>query len=89
MIRFYKYGIGRAADYLSEKIREKLISKEEASKIANKYDGVCDNSIIREYCRYVDIEENFFWENVNKFTNPDLFKIKKGKRPEKLFNSGG
>ena len=33
MIRFYKYGIGRAADFLSEKIREKLISKEEASGI--------------------------------------------------------
>jgi len=89
MIRFYKYGIGRAADFLSEKIREKLISKEEASEIANQYDGICDDSIIKEYCKYVNIKEDFFWETVNKFTNKELFKLNKNKRPQKLFNSGG
>ena len=88
MIRYYKYGIGRAADYFSQEIREKRFTKYDASKLVEQYDGVCSEIIINRFCEYVSINVEYFWEVVNKYTNHNLFKIKKGSRPIKNFISG-
>ena len=86
MIKYYKFGFGRATDYVSEEIRLGLMSREEGIKIVKKYDGICDDSIIKNYCDYVNININEFWEIVYSFTNKDLFEIKKGfDRPIRKF----
>jgi len=86
MIRYFKFGIGRVADYLSQKIRDGSITRNEAVKLAETYDGICDDSIIQDYCKYVNISNNIFWSTVNQYVNKDLFIIKGNKRPVKNFS---
>tara|TARA_B100000029_G_scaffold476947_1_gene521531 strand:- start:24272 stop:25396 length:1125 start_codon:yes stop_codon:yes gene_type:complete len=79
MIKFYKYGFGRVTDYMNEEIRRGLISREDAIKIVNKYDGNCHKKYINSFCKYLGISQKDFWKVVKKFTNKKLFTIKNNK----------
>ncbi len=86
MIKYYKFGFGRATDIVNEEIRNEKISRIEGIKIVELYDGICDDKIIIDYCKYVDITIREFWEIVYSYTNRDLFDIKPGVlRPVKKF----
>lgn len=88
MIKYYKYGFGRATDICNERIRGNVMKRSEAIKIVEKYDGICDDTIISRYCNYVGIEKFDFWETVNQFTNNNIFETQKGERPIKKFKVG-
>jgi N-acetyl sugar amidotransferase len=88
MIKFYKYGFGRATDYANEWIRKGLISRDSAIEIVNEFDGVCNDDYIYAFCKYIGISFEEFWEILEKFTNKELFKTTKGKRPVKRFQVG-
>jgi len=88
MIKYYKFGFGRTTDTCNERIRAGVLTKDQAIDLVEKYDGVCDESIIIRYCNYVDIDVVAFWDIVNSYTNQNLFHIEKGKRPRKKFIVG-
>jgi N-acetyl sugar amidotransferase len=88
MIKYYKYGFGRATDYVNEWIRTGRISREEAISIVKKYDGACDESYIQSFVNFIGISSDEFWITVRKFTNPDLFDVRAGIRPRPLFKVG-
>ena len=75
MIKYYKFGFGRATDYLNLDIRNKLISRETAIKIIEKYDGVCSEKYINSFCDYLEISKEEFWKVVSSFVNKDIFTI--------------
>ena len=75
MIKYFKYGFGRATDYANEQIRNNKLSRDEAISLVQKFDGVCDDSIIKKYCKYIQISEKFFWIHVNQSVNRDLFTL--------------
>lgn len=90
MIKYYKYGFGRATDILNEKIRAGSISREEAIKIAAMFDGTCSDRIIERYCDFVSISVEKFWEILNCWVNRDLFAIQNNHltRPRPKFEIG-
>ena len=88
MIRYYKYGFGKATDVCNEQIRGGVLTREEAINLVDKYDGICDDSLISKYCNYVGISIVEFWDVVNKYTNRDIFRIKDGARPTRKFIVG-
>mgnify|MGYP000721655273 CR=1 FL=1 len=88
MIKYYKFGFGRATDICNERIRCDILTRNEAINLVKKYDGICDDSIVLRYCKYVGIKVNFFWDVVNKYTNHDIFTIEKGVRPRRKFKVG-
>jgi hypothetical protein len=88
MVKFYKYGFGRATDYVNEWIRQRFITREEGIQIVNKYDGACDINYVKSFCKYISISEDEFWQVVKSFTNKSLFSISAKKRPEKKFRVG-
>jgi N-acetyl sugar amidotransferase len=89
MIKYYKFGFGRASDIVNESIRLGEISRDEGIEIVKKYDGVCDDSIISSYCSYVGIDIKEFWKIVYSYTNRELFDIKTGiVRPIRKFKIG-
>ena len=88
MIKYYKFGFGRATDICNERIRNKVLTREQAIVIVNQYDGVCDDSIILKYCDYVSVSIIEFWDLVNLYVNRDIFYVEKGKRPRKKFTVG-
>ena len=61
---------------MNEEIRVGNISRKEAAKIAQKYDGKYSNKIIKEFCDFIEISSTLFWSVVKKNTNKKLFKIK-------------
>lgn len=88
MIKYYKFGFGRATDQVNEAIRLGKISREKAIKIVEKYDGVCSEDIIEKYCAYVGISTSEFWEITNSFVNKDIFRVRKNLPPIKKFQVG-
>ena len=88
MIKYYKFGFGRATDYVNEWIRKGRITREEAIEIVEKYDGACSDENISSFCDFISISKNEFWEVVNFNTNKDLFRITPGIRPTKTFRVG-
>lgn len=87
MIKYYKFGFGRATDFANEQIRNNKISRDEGIALVKKYDGICDDSIIKKYCKYINISEKKFWTIINKWVNKDIFKLT-SKRPIPKFTVG-
>ena len=87
MIKYFKYGFGRTSDLVNEAIRNNEITREQGIKLAKRYDGVCDNSIIKKYCKYIEISNTEFWAQTNKWVNEDIF-IKTSRRPIPRFTVG-
>lgn len=73
MIKYLKYGFGRTTDYMNEEIRIGRITREEAIKITEKFDGTCDDKFIEMFCKHIEISKQEFWEIIDKFVNKDLF----------------
>jgi len=88
MIKYYKYGFGRVTDYVNEAIRFGDISRDEGIQILEEYDGSCSDKYIADFCKYIDISVDEFWEQVNKACNKDLFQVGAYKRPQRLFEVG-
>jgi len=73
MLKFFKYGFGRASDQLCEAIRLGLMSREKAISLARKYDGRCGPKYIREFCRYIGIGEREFWRVADSYRNRKIW----------------
>lgn len=73
MIKYLKFGFGRITDYVNEDIRNGKITRDEAIKLVEKYDGNCSPKYIRSFCDYIEITVDQFWEHVDKSVNKDLF----------------
>lgn len=73
MIKYYKFGFGFATDEACYDIREGRLTREEAKWLVNKYDGKCSSRYIKEFCEYIDISEEEFWNVVDKYVNKDIF----------------
>ena len=62
-------------------IREGNISRDNAIKYAEKYDGKCDNKFIDNFCNYIEISKSQFNKVILKNVNKKIFSsyIKKNK----------
>lgn len=88
MLKYYKFGFGRATDTVNEKIRAGVMTRNEAIKVVEKYDGVCSDRIIESFCKFVNISETEFWNIANNWVNKNLFYTMSGQRPKKKFKVG-
>jgi N-acetyl sugar amidotransferase len=89
MIKYYKFGFGRTTDIVNESIRLGEITREEGIRLVENYDGVCDDTIIDSYCKYIGITSEDFWSVVHSYTNRNLFDIVSGiNRPKRKFSIG-
>jgi N-acetyl sugar amidotransferase len=89
MLKYYKFGFGRASDYANEAIRLGKMSREDGIKLVEKYDGVCHDDIIISYCKYVGISFQEFWDIAYKYVNFNIFKLIEGNvRPVPKFKVG-
>ena len=73
MIKFYKYGFGRASDYINFEIRNGNITRHQGINILEKYDGTCSQKLINNFCKYIQISKDAFWSQIAKYVNKDLF----------------
>lgn len=79
MIKYYKYGFGRATDYANSMIREGRISRSDGIRIVKKYDGKCSAKYIDSFCEFIEVDKKIFWKKIFKIVNKKLFCISKNK----------
>ena len=77
MIKYYKFGFGRATDYVNEEIRLGRITREEGIRLVEQYDGCCGSHYIESFCEYISITTDQFWAQVHNNLNKELFEIKR------------
>lgn len=75
MIKYYKFGFGKATDYVNEDIRLGRLAREDGIRFVEAYDGACSDQYVRSFCEYIDITVAQFWDQVRTCTNPNLFNI--------------
>jgi N-acetyl sugar amidotransferase len=73
MIKWLKFGFGKASDNVNEEIRVGRISRLDGIKLVEQFDGKCSKDIILKFCNYLEITETEFWRVVDSFVNKDLF----------------
>jgi hypothetical protein len=67
MLKFIKLGFGFCMDHVCYDIRDGNLNREEAIELVLKYDGKCADKYIKEFCMYIGISQNIFWNTVEKF----------------------
>jgi len=88
MLKYYKFGFGRATDSVNERIRSGDLVRDSAIDIVRKFDGLCSDRIIESYAKYVGISVTDFWNIANKWVNKKIFEIHEDKRPSPKFQVG-
>lgn len=74
-MKFLKFGYGRATDQLCIEIRAGRLTRDEAiEKLRNSSEGQVPWKYIPDFLEYLDITEEEFVRNLDRFTNRRLFK---------------
>ena len=69
-----KFGIGRATYDAAQEIRNGKITREEGVLLVKKYDTEFPQKYFQEFLEYINIDENMFWQVVDKNRPPHLWK---------------
>jgi len=65
--KYPKFGFQRVTDIATRFVREGKLTREQAIKLIEEHDEVCDPTALKDFCRCIDITEQYFWEIVKKF----------------------
>ncbi len=88
LLKFIKFGYGRASDHASKDIRTKYMSREDGIEMVKKYDHVI-SSDLNYWLEYVGMNESEFWEIADTFRDPKVWWIEDGMwYKENIWNDG-
>lgn len=71
MHKYFKFGFGFTTDEVCYDIREGLMTREQGFELIKKYDGLCGQKYIKQFCDFVGITEKEHWEVVGEFKKYD------------------
>jgi N-acetyl sugar amidotransferase len=78
-LKYLKRGYGHVTDQVCEAIHQEIMTREEAIRNVENYDGACDFKYIEKLCKYLGITISEFNNIRDKFVNKDLFEFLNGK----------
>ncbi len=78
LMKFIKFGYGRASDHASKDIRTGYMTREEGIEMVKKYDAVVSSDLYY-WLDYVDMSEEEFWSIADTFRDPRVWWIEDGK----------
>jgi len=70
MLKHIKFGFGQATDHACYDIREGRISREEGIALVKGFDGKCAERYIQQFCDYIEIPLEEFWNVAKGFYGP-------------------
>lgn len=73
-----KFGLGRATYDASQEIRNGKITREEGVALVKKFDREFPKKYFKEFLNYINISEGMFWNIVDQFRSPHLWKKEVG-----------
>ncbi len=77
LLKFIKFGYGRASDHASKDIRSGHLTRDQAIEMVRKYDHVV-SSDLDYWLSYVGITEEEFWLTADRFRDPRVWQIDRG-----------
>lgn len=77
LLKFIKFGYGRASDHASKDIRSGYMTREQGVEMVKKYDHVV-SSDLDYWLNYVGMTKEEFWETADTFRDPRVWWIKDG-----------
>lgn len=77
-LMFIKFGFGRATSDAAHEIRDGHINREEGVALVRRYDGEFPHAHFKVFLDYIDMTEEEFWEVVDQFRLPHIWKKEKG-----------
>ncbi len=75
LLKFVKFGYGRASDHASKDIRTGYMTREEGIKMVKKYDHIV-SSDLEYWLDYVGMKKDEFWEIADSFRSEKVWWIK-------------
>ena len=75
---YIKFGIGRATYDSAQEVRNKKITRDEAIILVDKFDGEFPTKYLEEFCDYIKISTQEFYEIVDGFRSPHIWKGHQG-----------
>ncbi len=66
-IKHIKFGYGSATDKACLDIRAGKITRDEGIALVKEFDGLCADRFVEEYCDFLDISVEDFWEMVERY----------------------
>lgn len=73
MVKYFKFGFGKASEQLSGMIRAGTMTRDAALEVVGRYDGKCAPRYIERFCRYIGITEEQFWEVAESYRDPEVW----------------
>ena len=77
LLKFIKFGYGRASDHASKDIRSGLMSREKGIEMVQKYDHVIPEDL-EYWLNYTKITVEDFWKTADTFRDPRVWWIDNG-----------
>lgn len=78
LLKFVKFGYGRASDHASKDIRTGHMDRNTAIDLVRKYDHVVSGDL-HYWLHYVEMSEDEFWSTADAFRDPRVWWIQDGK----------
>ena len=73
-LRYIKFGLGRCVEDAAHEIRDGHITREEGIALMKKYEGEFPKKYFKDFLEYLDITEDHFWEVVDSWRAPHLWR---------------
>ncbi len=77
LLKFIKFGYGRASDHASKDIRAGYMTREQGIEMVRKHDHVV-SSDLAYWLNYVGMTEEDFWKTANGFRDPRVWRKENG-----------
>ena len=77
LMKFVKFGYGRGSDHASKDIRAGHMIRADGIEAVRKYDAVVPSDL-QYWLKYVDIDEEEFWQTADSFRDPRVWWIQDG-----------
>lgn len=77
LLKFIKFGYGRASDHASKDIRSGILTRAEAIEMVRKHDHVVSSDLYY-WLTYVQMSEDEFWTTADRFRDPRVWWIEDG-----------
>ena len=66
-LKYLKFGFGQCMDHVCYDMRENRLSRKHAIELVLELDGHCSEFYIKNFCDYIDIDLDTFWNTAEKF----------------------
>lgn len=77
LLKFIKFGYGRASDHASKDIRSGYMTREQGVEMVRKYDHVVSRDL-QYWLNYVDMTEEEFWTTADRFRDARVWRMEGG-----------